>query len=363
MKLPNISLLLLAVSLTVHGQTTPVPPLPTATNFWNTPGGFVGSARCAFCHVAQAAKFQSNSMSRALEPVDRCEILRGNIKLTFRDAHYTWSITRSGDKVLYKVTDGKEILETPLLFAFGQGKAGQTYVFSIAGEYYESRVSYYAKLKSLDLTVGAINSAPASLQDAAGRVMKGNEPRNCFGCHTTGARLGPALQLTHYENGVQCEACHGPGSAHVNEISQGRANSGTIRSLRGMTPQESNEFCGACHRTWETVMMMGIKGINNARFPAYRLTSSPCFSLDDKRISCTACHDPHGPLVTEDRFYDAKCTACHNTANLSLKKKICPVAKQDCTSCHMQRVEPAESHHAFPDHWIRIVRGKTDYPD
>jgi hypothetical protein len=336
---------------------------PTATNFWNTPGKFVGSARCVPCHAAQAAKFRENSMSRALEPVDRCAILQGNVQLSFRKAPYAWSIARSGEKVIYRVTDGKDTLEAPLQYAFGQGKAGQTYVFSIDGEYYESRVSYYARLNGLDLTVGAINSAPVSLKDAAGRVMKGNEPRSCFGCHTTGARSGNTLQLSSYEDGVQCEGCHGPGGAHVNAIAQGKAASGTIRALRGMTSQESNEFCGACHRTWEAVMMMGVKGINNARFPAYRLTNSACFSPDDTRISCTACHDPHGPLITEDRYYDAKCTACHNAGNLSVKKRTCPVGRQDCTSCHVQRVEPEEAHHAFPDHWFRVVRPNADYPN
>ena len=127
-----------------------------------------------------------------------------------------------------------------------------------------------------------------------------------------------------------------------------------------MDPQQSNEFCGACHRTWEAVMMMGIMGINTARFPAYRLTNSPCFSLDDRRIACTACHDPHGALVSDNKYYDSKCTTCHSAAG---GKKICSVAKDNCTSCHVQRVSPPEAHHAFPDHWFRIVRSKNDYPE
>src|SRR5947209_5612575 len=122
------------------GQAT-----PTAANFWNTTGKFVGSARCAACHAAQAEKFRLNSMSRALEPVERCEILKGDVQLSYRKAPYTWSITRSGEKVNYKVTDGNQTLEAPLQYAFGQGKAGQTYVFSVDGEFYESRVSYYAR--------------------------------------------------------------------------------------------------------------------------------------------------------------------------------------------------------------------------
>ena len=109
--------------------------------------------------------------------------------------------------------------------------------------------------------------------------------------------------------------------------------------------------------------MMGIKGINNSRFPAYRLTKSACFSPGDQRIACTACHDPHAPLATDDAAYDAKCQACHNRANTAIQKRTCRVAKRDCTSCHMPRVEPAEAHHAFPDHWIRVVHSKEGYPD
>jgi len=175
--------------------------------------------------------------------------------------------------------------------------------------------------------------------------------------------VGTTLQLNEFQEGVQCESCHGPGAAHVQAVRAGKSDASLIRSLKGMDPQQSNEFCGSCHRTWETVMMMKIKGINTARFPSYRITGSPCFSLDDRRISCTACHDPHGALVSDDRFYDSKCTACHNRANASLKKKTCPVGTQACTSCHMQRVEPAESHHAFPDHWFRVVKSATDYPE
>ncbi|HVW84819.1 MAG TPA: multiheme c-type cytochrome [Bryobacteraceae bacterium] len=339
------------------------PDIPVGSAFWSASAAYAGSSTCASCHPAQAKRFHENSMSRALEPVSACEILRDRLPLYFKKDAWSYSIVRAGDRVLYRVSDGAKTFEAPLQYAFGQSKAGQTYVYSVDNRFYESRVSYYAKLRALDLTVGAMNSEPVDLRSAAGRIMEGNEPRNCFGCHTTGARQGASLQLEHYEAGVQCESCHGPGGAHVDAVRAGGKVPGTIRSLRNMDPQQSAEFCGTCHRTWENVMMMGIKGINNVRFPAYRLTNSPCFSLEDRRISCTACHDPHGPLVAGDNSYDSKCAACHNPANARLRKKICPVAKQACTSCHMPRVEPAEAHHAFPDHWIRVSRSAKDYPD
>jgi hypothetical protein len=299
-------------------------------------------------------------MSSALEPIENCAILAGDIHLTYKTGDYSYTIERKSGKPIYTVSHGKETLSVPLEYAFGQGKAGQTYVYSLDGEFYESRVSYYAELRGLDITVGAMNSQPADLRSAAGRVMQGKEPRECFGCHTTGARHGPTLQLQTYEAGVQCESCHGPGADHVDAMRAGRQEKGSIRSLANMDAQESFEFCGTCHRTWQTVMTMGIKGINTARFPAYRLTGSPCFSIEDKRISCTACHDPHGALVSEDRYYDSRCTACHSQAG---GKKTCTVARENCTSCHMQRVSPPEAHHAFPDHWFRVVRSKNEYPE
>ena len=350
------ALLFIVATVSVAAQTQSI---PSGARYWTATARFAGTAECASCHASEAEKYRASTMSRALEPVADCAILKGNIHYTFKDGAYTYSIAREGAKVIYKVSWGTATMSVPLEYAFGQGKAGQTYLYSLDGVFYESRVSYYAALKNLDLTVGAINSQPTDITSAAGRIMQASEPRNCFGCHTTGARLANTLQLKDYEAGVQCESCHGPGGDHVDAVRAGHPASGSIRSLKNMDPEQSNEFCGSCHRTWETVMMMGIKGINTARFPSYRITSSPCFSLDDRRISCTTCHDPHGGLVSDDKYYDSKCLACHSETG----KKTCSVAKQACTSCHMQRVSPAEAHHAFPDHWFRIVKSKDDYPE
>ena len=57
-------------------------------------------------------------------------------------------------RAFYTVTDGKETLTLPILYAFGEGKAGQTYVLEYQGEYYESLVSYYKDIRGLDFTVG-----------------------------------------------------------------------------------------------------------------------------------------------------------------------------------------------------------------
>ncbi|MFN7994266.1 MAG: multiheme c-type cytochrome [Bryobacteraceae bacterium] len=330
---------------------------------WPSEGEYAGSKQCAICHPALARSYHGNSMFRALEPIESCEILRQNPKLEWTDGRYSYVIEKSAKGFRYQVTDGKETAETLLRWAFGQGKAGQTYVFERDGRYFESRVSYYQQLNGLGLTVGALNEKPASLVQALGRSMGDIEARDCFGCHTTGARRGNALHLDKYEDGVQCESCHGPGAAHVASISDGKPKPGTIRSLKGLNAEETSDLCGACHRTWETVILMKIRGTNNVRFQPYRMTNSSCFLSGDPRIACTACHNPHGALVHDAGSYDAKCAACHNRTNAAIQKQICPVGKQDCVSCHMPRYEVPGSNHAFADHWIRVARNGEPYPN
>jgi hypothetical protein len=297
-------------------------------------------------------------MFRALEPIANCDILARNPHLAWTDGTYRYAIDRTSQGYRYTVTDGSATAEAQLEYAFGQGKAGQTYVFQSEGNFYESRVSYYQELNGLGLTVGAQNIRPANLRQALGREMSPGEARDCFGCHTTAARRGNELQLAHFEDGVQCEDCHGPGAAHIASINGGKPKAGTIRSLKGMSAEETNDLCGSCHRTWETIMLLKIQGPGNVRFQPYRLTNSKCFLSGDRRIACTACHDPHAGLVKDAKAYDAKCTACHSAPH-----KTCSVAAAECVSCHMPRFEAPGSHHAFADHWIRVVKAGARYPD
>ena len=330
---------------------------------WPAKGEYAGSRRCAVCHPAQARSYVSNSMSRALEVIDRCEILSQNPRLTWSDGPFRYVIEKAGARYRYSVTDGAEAADTTLLYAFGQGKAGQTYVYESDGKYFETRVSYYQELKGLGLTVGAQNLRPVNIGQALGRLMSPGEARDCFGCHTTAARRGNELRLEKYENGVQCEDCHGPGEAHIAGIADGKPKPGSIRSLKGLKAEETNDLCGSCHRTWETIMLLKIRGTSNVRFQPYRLTNSPCFLSGDSRIACTACHNPHAAPATDAKAYDSKCAACHNPANSGIRKKSCKIAADGCVTCHMPRYEVPGSHHAFADHWIRVARPGDPYPD
>jgi hypothetical protein len=98
------------------------------------------------------------------------------------------------------------------------------------------------------------------------------------------------------------------------------------------------------------------------------LENSRCWAEGDARITCIACHDPHKPLVQVSSAYDANCLRCH--VAIATEKKTadrpgsaCPVATKDCVTCHMPKVEPPNLHSAFTDHWIRIAKSGSAYPE
>ena len=140
-----------------------------------------------------------------------------------------------------------------------------------------------------------------------------------------------------------------------------------IFNPRQLTPSDSVDFCGACHRTWWDVSSNKDIGILNLRFAPYRLEKSHCWGKGDPRITCVACHDPHKPLVEDAAFYDQRCLACHATKNSGSTVEhvatACPVSGKDCVTCHMPKYDIPGMHYKFTDHWIRVAKAGDPYPE
>jgi hypothetical protein len=258
----------------------------------------------------------------------------GDLRLTGKLGAYAYKVEDS----VYTVSDAVNTLRFPIVWSFGEGSTGQTWLFQRGGIWQESRVSYFSGLKGLDLTIGQQPAPPHTLEEAAGRPVPASEARRCFSCHATGET-----------SGIQCERCHGATERHL-------ANSAAIPARLGkLSTEEMSNFCGECHRTWSQISIGGPRGVQNVRFQPYRLANSKCYDAADARIRCTACHNPHQPLETNLGAYDAKCQACHAASVHAREKK-------DCVTCHMPRVELPGAHSAFTDHRIRIVKA-GEYPD
>ena len=307
-------------------------------------------------------------MAMAMEPIATSKVLSENPQLTMRVGAYTYEIKRNGKQSFYSVTDGKDTVSLPIVYAFGQGKMGQTYVLQRDGKFYESLVSFYNETKGLDFTIGAARMEPQSLNDAVGRLLSANEVSNCFACHATGAVVnGSQLRLEKFAHGIRCEGCHGPGGGHIAAIKEGKPGRTSIFNPGRLGGDElTQQFCASCHRGSDEFSLLKSMEINNVRFQPYRIFHSKCYS-DEREISCIACHDPHEPLREDAAHYDKKCLACHSLKNKTAAKTgdgtSCPVADKNCTSCHMPKIEVKAAHFSFTDHYIRIVRPGEKFPN
>src|SRR5215469_14555704 len=262
-----------------------------------------GDPRCAKCHAAESRRQPETRMAHALVRADSSQILRDNPNLSLQSGNYSYSIARAGDESIYTVTDGQSSLSIPLAWAFGAGKAGQTYVYRHNDAWYESRVSFYPLIQGLDLTTGAAR-APESIEQASGRRISGSN--ECFSCHASEAGNATKLTVSSLTPGVQCERCHGSAEAHLKAASGEARKTAPMPSLGGMNAERMSEFCGRCHGTWSQIVANGPRGVFNVRFQPYRLANSKCYDAEDCRIRCTACHDPHQDSEKAAAAYDSK---------------------------------------------------------
>ncbi len=221
-------------------------------------------------------------MARALELPPANTVLAAHPSLTFRMGAYTWTVeTRNGQR-LYKVSSASGSLVMPIHWSFGA--QAQTWVFEQDGRFYESLVSFYPSANGLGITTGDERLTPQTLREAMGRELTSTDTKLCFGCHASDAVLARKLNLATLHPGVTCAHCHQGTSGHSEDASLGDFSSAPPR-LQDMTAESISNFCGQCHRSWETVVRNGWRGIPDVRFQPYRLANSRCFNGTDSRIS------------------------------------------------------------------------------
>jgi len=324
---------------------------------------------CSTCHV-EAIGQSSTLMNQALQVGSTNPSLQASPRLTFSKGGYTYRVETKTGRTVYQVSDGKQTISLPIRWSFGA--SAETWLFERNGKFYEGLVSYYPTIKALDITIGDQEIVPKNLDEAVGRELADGDVKACFGCHSTNAVNDGKLSLDRLKPGVTCEHCHLGAGTHLRDVSQGKFDTHPP-DLKKLSSEDISNFCGQCHRTWETVLRNRWIGVMNVRFQPYRLANSKCFDGTDPRISCVACHDPHENVIRKDISYDGKCLACHgskvqpahpvavSTANAT--PKSCPVATSNCVSCHMPKVTLPGSHMVFTDHYIRIAKAGEPYPN
>ena len=131
---------------------------------------------------------------------------------------------------------------------------------------------------------------------------------DCFRCHTTGPSTAghqaglPGVQGTFVQPGIQCEACHGPGSRHV------------PNPPANIYVNPTAAFCGQCH----------------SRQPAGPIQAANGFILNEQQhtefqasphapMQCVTCHNPHAsPNYDPANALVNDCQNCHADQTMAL---------------------------------------------
>lgn len=367
----------------VLGQT-PTTATPKATKdrlnaqrWWPTKGTFpfnayAGEKACRECHAEEARSQVNTPMAEAAfqlkEHVPSTKLATG----TLQSGSYLYTISSDNLGSKLAVNSGNQSITANISWIFGAGVHGQTYILESKGTLYESQVSSFAGSHGMDITPGHSQIEPGNLKNALGERLSISTAAHCFGCHTTYSSTDSKFDVSHASGGVRCEGCHGPGVDHINAIEADKIDVAlrAILNPAHLSPVDSVDFCGACHRTGvDVVESEEAYGPVNVRFQPYRLEKSRCWGTQgDDRLTCIACHNPHQPLVRDASFYDSRCLSCHGSrgseahgANMS--HLVCPKATASCTGCHMPKYDVPGMHAKFTDHFIRIVRTGEQYPN
>ena len=309
---------------------------------------YIGAEACRRCHASEFNSQRQSAHATALSRVSaHAPFVEGKL---LRSPQYRYEILHSGGGLRVHIDNGTDLMDLPLEWAFGAGRQAVTFVTRINPDWYvEHYASWYAATKTYGATPGQGDLHPKNMQEAAGVLYKTSDPQfgmeGCFECHSTGPVTVDANGDVHVsENGVRCESCHGPGSAHATGPRHHK-----LTNPAKLSAAKLNDFCGRCHRmpTGKNAAIDWNYAWNVRHQPVY-LSQSRCFLESAGKLSCLTCHSPHEPAATKSAFlFNEKCSQCHSGCAVK--------SRTNCIDCHMPLVSP-QSPLRFTNHWIGIYR-------
>lgn len=170
----------------------------------------------------------------------------------------------------------------------------------------------------------------------------------CIACHTTG--FDPATKK-FVQEGVTCEACHGPGGEHIAKM----GSKDHIVNLAKLDASKQGMVCGQCHSagkdpTGKFVHPVGFrpgddltKKFVDAKPTAPGSNQQYSEHLQSKHAAvgthCTTCHDPHNVVNLKAQVkkpVNELCMSCHADTVKDMKTHAPQAAAEaTCATCHM----------------------------
>lgn len=361
---------------------------------------FVGVQKCATCHPAQFNEWKGSNHDRAMEVATEATVLGD-----FNDHLFEHKNPRTGEHYgdtsrLFK-RDGKFYINT-------EGPHGEMQDFEIKYTYGVAPLQQYlveldrGKMQALSVAWDT-SKKEWFLLDVEGERIHPGDPLHwtnralnwnhmCADCHSTNVVknydvASGKFNTTYSEINVGCEACHGPGSIHV-ELAESRSlfwdrhYGYGLAKLKGTSTKAQLETCAKCHSRRQTIAEHQRAGdelldhyipemLDTATYhpdgqilpaeEAYEYGSFLQSKMYRKGIRCSDCHNPHSTKLIAQG--NALCNRCHTKSTEtgvvfdSPAHTFHPIGSKgaQCVECHMPQtnymlVDPRR------DHSIRIPR-------
>ncbi len=347
---------------------------------------FVGGKVCAECHMDEVRAWSGSDHDLAMQVATDETVLGDFDDASFRDAGTTTSFRRTeGDFFVRAIgPDGVEG-DFPVRYVFG-ARPLQQYLVDVGGGRFQAYpVAWDVGAKEW---ISLYPGEEIPLDDPLHWSRFGlNWNQGCADCHSTNLRKQYDAETHTYDTvwseiNVSCEACHGPGAAHVawarapdlaaDDEARGllvRLGVGTFTGRDRGLQRTQLDTCAPCHSRralvhpqdgWEQPFTESYRPEilrDDLYYPdgqileeVYVYGSFLQSRMFAEGVACSDCHDPHSlKLVAEG---NALCTQCHVPATYDTPEHSHHPADSPggaCVSCHMaettyMQVDPRRDH-------------------
>ncbi len=364
----------------------------------NTIATYVGRAACIDCHRDQAAAFKDSDHDKAMDIATDQTVLGDFNDAELEHDGMTSRMYRDGQRFMVH-TDGPsgEMEDFEVKYVFGVHPLQQYMVeFDRTDDMPANEI---ARLQVLRISWDALDKRWFYLRppDVADKLLP-DDPLHwtgiaqrwqtmCADCHSTNLKRNFDVKSNRYhttfsEIDVSCEACHGPGSLHVELAGEkslfwDRRHGYGLAHLKGLNPEPQLQSCAPCHSR-RGLLDEGFKpGDLYTDHYNLELLRSDTYHADGqikdevyvygsfvqsrmyhKGIRCTDCHDPHSLKLKQTG--NETCTSCHQHASgkydvPSHHHHAVGTPGAMCVNCHMPHTTYMDIDKRR-DHSIRIPR-------
>lgn len=337
-----------------------------------TEPGFVGARACARCHGAEVAAWRGSHHDRAMQEATAATVLGDFTGTTFTKDGVVSRFYRKDDGYFVE-TDGPDgvLREYRIDYTFGVYPLQQYLIAFPRGRWQVLGIAWDAR-PAAEGGQRWFHLYPDE------RIPHGDELHwtganqnwnwMCADCHSTGLRRGYDLATDTYNTtwaalNVTCEACHGPGAAHVIWAETGAAATDPAKGLtvrlrdRGgglwrfaegariaersapLADRTETEVCAPCHARRSPLGDGRVTGAPLLDFHRLQLLDPGAYHADGQIDGEVF---EYGSFV-QSRMYRAgvTCSDCHDPHSLRLRAEGNAV----CTQCHRGEVFDAAAHH------------------